>query len=102
MSDFTEKIYEITRLIPAGRAASYGQIAFLCGHPRASRIVGAAMSACRREDVPCHRVVYKDGSLCRGDAFGGEGIQRLLLESEGVGFLPDGRADMANFGWEGP
>ena len=101
MTDFTEMIYETTRKIPAGKVASYGQIAFLCGRPRASRIVGAALSLCRDGAVPCHRVVYRDGSLCRGDAFGGAEIQRMLLMNEGVGFLPDGRADMENYGWEG-
>ena len=34
-----------------------------------------------------------------GLAFGGEGIQRALLEEEGVVFLPDGRVDMARCGW---
>ncbi len=101
MTDFTEKIYAAVRRIPPGKVASYGQIAFLCGRPRASRIVGAALSLCRDMTVPCHRVLYKDGSLCKGDAFGGRELQKQLLMNEGVGFLPDGRADMENYGWEG-
>lgn len=50
--------------------------------------------------VPCHRVVFKDGMLAPGFAFGGPGAQRALLEAEGVGFLPDGRVRMAEYQWE--
>ena len=44
--------------------------------------------------VPCHRVVFRDGSICTGYAFGGPEVQRRLLEDECVEFLPDGRVDM--------
>ena len=47
---------------------------------------------------PCHRVVFSDGRLASAFAFGGEGVQRALLEAEGVEFLPDGRVDMAKCG----
>ena len=50
--------------------------------------------------VPCHRVVFADGRLAPGFAFGGPDAQRDLLEGEGVGFLPDGRVDLAHFRWE--
>ena len=51
--------------------------------------------------TPCHRVVFRDGSLAPGFAFGGPGAQRALLEAEGVTFLPDGRVDMARHQWTG-
>ena len=44
--------------------------------------------------IPCHRVVFRDGSICSGYAFGGPEVQRRLLEAEGVSFLADGRVDM--------
>ena len=47
------------------------------------------------------RVVFRDGSLAPGFAFGGPGAQRALLEAEGVTFLPDGRVDMARHQWTG-
>ena len=34
--------YDITRRIPAGKVATYGQIARLAGMPRCARIVGYA------------------------------------------------------------
>ena len=96
-SEFTKRIYEVVRQIPRGCVASYGQVAFLAGNPRGARGVGFAMhrSSEPSAGIPCHRVVFKDGGLCGGLAFGGEGIQRALLEEEGVVFLPDGRVDMA-------
>ena len=51
--------------------------------------------------APCHRVLYRDGGLSPADVFGGTGIQRLLLEGEGVPFLPDGRVDLSRCLWDG-
>lgn len=51
------RIYAAVRQIPAGKAATYGQIARLAGMPRCARMVGYALAACRDETVPCHRVV---------------------------------------------
>ena len=96
---FYQSVYQITARIPAGAVATYGQIAFLAGSPRASRIVGGAMARAP-EGLPCHRVIYGDGRLSPPDVFGGPGVQRMLLESEGVPFLPDGRVDLARCQWD--
>ena len=102
MTEFTRRIYDTVKRIPEGYVASYGQIAFLSGRPRAARIVGYALHNNPEPGViPCHRVVFKDGSLCPSFAFGGENIQRNLLENEGVIFLPDGRVDMNQCCWDG-
>ncbi len=92
-------IYGIVKRIPRGYVASYGQIAMLAGNPKMSRIVGYAMRACGDESVPCRRVVHKDGSLSRAFGTFGAEEQRMLLESEGVTFLADGRVDMAKHSW---
>lgn len=90
-----EEIYEEVCLIPKGKVASYGYIACRVGNPRLSRVVGYALhSNPRPGEIPCHRVVMKDGSLTSAFAFGGENRQRELLESEGITFLSDGRVDM--------
>ena len=102
MNDFTRKIYEATKRIPEGRVASYGLIALLAGKPRAARAVGFALHRNPEPGViPCHRVVFKNGSVCTGFAFGGPEIQRALLENEGVVFTDDGRVDMEKCGWNG-
>ena len=97
---FYQAVYQVTAQIPAGRVATYGQIAFLAGRPRASRIVGGAMARAP-EGLPYHRVIYGDGRLSPPDVFGGPGIQRMLLEAEGVPFLPDGRVDLSRCRWDG-
>lgn len=99
MTDFTLRVYEVTRQIPEGRVMSYGQVAFLAGNNRGARAVGFALhrNPCPGE-IPCHRVVFKNGSVSPGYAFGGPEVQRKLLEAEGVGFLPDGRVDMEKYG----
>ena len=97
---FNERVYAAARRIPRGKVATYGQLAALAGQPRASRIVGGAMSRCPEGNgVPCHRVIRRDGSLCGELVFGISGLQRQLLLSEGVVFLPDGRVNMAECLW---
>ncbi len=99
---FFSRAHDVVRRIPEGKVASYGQVARLMGEPRRARFVGYAMHASpgMAGGVPCHRVVFKDGRLAGGYAFGGPDVQRSLLEEEGVGFLEDGRVDMARFCWE--
>ena len=97
---FFEQVYEIVTQIPAGYVATYGQIAKLAGRPHAARIVGYAMhSAPSGEGLPCHRVVNRRGELAPGSVFGGGGVQRAMLEDEGIVFLADGRIDMKNHLW---
>ena len=99
---FFQRVYDIVRQVPVGRVVTYGQVAALVGEPRKARFVGFAMhsSPGMAGGVPCHRVVFKDGSLAPGFAFGGPDVQRDMLEAEGVGFLADGRVDMARYAWE--
>ena len=87
------------RQVPPGKVVSYGQIALYLGRPRASRIVGCAMHAAPG-DVPCHRVVNREGRTAPAFSVTGTDLQRLFLEEEGVRFLPDGRVDMERFAWK--
>lgn len=99
--NFYERVYEAVKRIPRGKAATYGMIAALCGSPRASRVVGAALH--RNPDpehIPCHRVVNRDGRLAEAFVFGGINVQRQLLESEGVTVGSDGRVDLKRFIWK--
>ena len=92
-------VYEILSAveeIPAGRVASYGQVARLIGRDRNARLVGKVLSLSEYYgDYPCHRVVNSAGRLAPGFL-----EQRRLLEEEGVGFLPNGHVDMKNYQWE--
>ena len=101
MSAF-EKVYEIVKKIPEGRVATYGQIARLLGNPRYSRVVGYALHVNPSPDtIPCFRVVNRNGRTSPAFAFGGQDVQKELLLSEGVEFLPNGNVDLSRFLWDG-
>ena len=77
MGEFNDKVYETVRRVPRGKVVSYGQVARLIGQPRKARFVGYAMhgnpdpwDCAAQTGIPCHRVVFKDGGLCKGFAFG--------------------------------
>ena len=95
MNRFYANVYEIVARIPAGKVATYGQIASMLGNPLAARQVGYAMSAAPEDpEIPCHRVVNRKGEMLAGSAFGGADAQRKRLAEEGVCFRPDGCADL--------
>lgn len=88
MSTF-QKIYKLVSRIPEGKVTTYGIIAKKIGNSN-PRVVGYALHSNKTPDtVPCHRVVYIDGSLAKGYAFGGLGVQKQLLTNEGVTFIQD-------------
>lgn len=102
MMNFSNRVYEYVKTVPKGKVVSYGQVALAIGAPRASRQVGWALHANPMPGiVPCHRVVFKNGSLCKGFAFGGESAQRALLQEEGIVFRADGTIDMQQYRWQG-
>ena len=92
--------YDIVRRIPAGKVATYGQVARLAGMPRCARTVGYAMAGCRDAAVPCHRVVDRSGGTKACFDTLAPGTQRALLEAEGVSFTGDGRVDLNACLWK--
>lgn len=100
MKTFFQEVYEIVAKIPRGKVATYGQIAALLGNPRSARTVGWAMwEAPPGLGLPCHRVVNRLGAMAPSHVFGGEGIQRAMLEEEGVTFKADGCVDLEKHLW---
>ncbi|MBR3867649.1 MAG: MGMT family protein [Butyricicoccus sp.] len=103
MGDTFARIYAVVRRIPRGCVATYGTVAMLAGNPRWARVVGYALHANPDpEGIPCYRVVNRDGRTSPAFAFGGEDVQRRLLEADGVRFLPNGNVDLAEHAWCGP
>lgn len=88
--NFFERVYAVVKRIPKGKVLTYGDVARAVGAPRCARQVGWALH-CNPEPgvIPCHRVVFGDGRLTDGFAFGGKEIQKALLEAEGVQFDKD-------------
>ncbi len=82
---FFEKVYEAVKAIPKGKVATYGQVAYAIGSPRAARQVGWALHVNPQPGIiPCHRVVNRFGRMAPAFAFGGEEAQSQLLREEGV------------------
>lgn len=100
MSDFFNRVYEFVKRVPAGKVVTYGDVARAIGSPRASRQVGWALHVNPEPGIiPCHRVVFRDGSLAPGFAFGGREVQKAMLESEGVGFSEEYKVDLNKHRW---
>ncbi len=93
-----EKIYEVVKRIPKGCVATYGWVAAEAGNPRWSRVVGYALHVNPDPStIPCHRVVNREGKTSAAFAFGGEDMQRSLLEGEGIVFSADGTVDLNRY-----
>ncbi len=94
-----ETVYDVVARIPEGRVMSYGAVARAAGFPGNARAVGRYLHVNPRPGmIPCHRVVFSDGSLAPAFAFGGEDAQRALLEKESVKFTADGRVNIKECG----
>lgn len=94
-----ERIYDVVRMIPKGKVATYGQIAALAGNPRWARVVGYALHVNPDPDsIPCYRVVNREGAVSKAFAFGGENVQITLLRAEGV-IVENGKVDLSEFLW---
>ena len=102
MSNY-QNIYAVVRRIPAGRVATYGQVAALAGLPGFARQVGYALHNLSADTVvPWHRVVNAKGEISRRSIPGWETDQQLRLEREGVEFDSRGRVDLTSRRWVGP
>lgn len=83
--NYIEKVYELTRLIPAGRVSTYGDIAdYLC--LGSARMVGWALNKVSLWDdsVPAHRVVNRKGELSGRNNFATPDVMKDRLLSEGI------------------
>ncbi len=96
---FFENVYEVVKLIPVGKVATYGMIARIVGRPRMARYVGYALHVNPQPGIiPCHRIVNREGRLSSAFAFGGINAQAELLAREGVEVI-DGKVDLAVYLW---
>jgi methylated-DNA-protein-cysteine methyltransferase-like protein len=106
LKSFNNQVWQISRQVPFGKVATYGQIAKMITTPDAisveeyrefsARWVGDAMSACP-SDVPWQRVINAQGKVSkRVEAQ----RQKTLLEEEGIVFLDD-KLDLKHYQWSG-
>lgn len=95
---FNQRVYALVAQIPKGRVMTYGQIAVLCGSPRAGRIVGG-VAHFGDPDLPWQRVVNKRGGLAVGYPGGRTGHAEHLRQ-EGVKVSEDCKVDVLELLWQ--
>ena len=87
---FQKKVWNSIANIPKGKVMTYQELAIKIGHPKSYRGVA---SACGKNpyvpQIPCHRVVRKDGYLGGYSAKGGIKRKKYLLQKEGHKFNND-------------
>lgn len=95
-----EAVFRLVRRIPPGRVMSYGQVASELRSRLSPRAVGWMLHRCP-DDVPWHRVVNAAGG-CSTDRLPDfpQGLQRAMLEAEGVAFRANGTIDIERYRWQ--
>ena len=96
------RIRQVTRQIPSGQVATYGQIALIAG-ANSARLVGRAMATLPAgSDVPWHRVINSQGKISVRRHGGPDPEQKRRLRAEGVRLDRQGRVDLPAAAWAGP
>ena len=89
-TEFQKLVWNCIADIPKGKVLTYQELAIKIGHPKSFRAVA---SACGQNpyipEIPCHRVVRKDGALGGYSAVGGIKRKQYILEKEGHKFNKD-------------
>ncbi len=96
-------IYKTVRQIPAGKVATYGQIADLAGLYGKARVVGYAMFQVdtASDDIPWHRVINAKGEISYSSLReGGDYLQKQMLEQEGIEFNSAGKINLSKYKWQ--
>ena len=98
MTPFSEKAIEIIQSIPAGKVATYGQIALLAGNHRNARRVSRLIHTCSKKyNLPWHRIVNIQGKISlKDEKFE---IQYEMLKAEGIVFGIGNAIDLKKFGF---
>ncbi len=98
-------LWDVVRLVPAGKVATYGQIASEVPGTTA-RMSGYALAALPdelsegKDAVPWHRIVNARGEISLRAGGDGHNEQRARLEAEGVVFDAKGRIPLRQYSWD--
>ncbi|MFK3958564.1 MGMT family protein [Guptibacillus hwajinpoensis] len=100
MESFTEKVVSIISKIPSGKVMTYGQIAKCAGSPRGARqVVRILHSMSQKYKLPWHRVINAKGEIGIKTEEGSID-QKMLLQGEGIVFLPNSKVDLTVYRYE--
>lgn len=96
---FFERVWAIVAQIPCGRVTTYGDIAEALGRRGGARMVGWALNDAVGTDLPCHRVVNRNGELTGKRHFETPDAMEERLRSEGVTFVEADRVALDAHRW---
>lgn len=97
--EVAKEVYDLVKRIPKGKVMTYGQISAVLVNRVSARAVGWIMNGAPK-GVPWQRVVNASGG-CSTDHLPDfpQGLQRHLLEQEGVTFRENGTLDLDCYRW---
>lgn len=94
-----ESIWRVVAAIPAGRVATYGEVARLAGLPRGARQVGYALGKAPASlKLPWYRVIAAGGRIALPRGSSGYRTQVSKLRAEGI-TVTNGRVRLQEFQW---
>jgi methylated-DNA-protein-cysteine methyltransferase-like protein len=94
-----ERVWNIVKRVPRGRVVTYGQLSQMIEQRLTPVGVGWAIRAAPHGSIPWHRVVNARGGISTDREH--PGLQRTMLEAEGVVFDREGCIDLALVAWAG-
>jgi methylated-DNA-protein-cysteine methyltransferase-like protein len=92
-----ELVWRLVKRIPRGKVATYGQLSELIERRLTPVGIGWAVRAAPPGSIPWQRVVNARGGISTDKEH--PGLQRTLLEAEGVHFDEDGMIDLKRHAW---
>lgn len=98
--DLAERIWQVVMAIPAGKVASYGDVANMAGLPGYARYVGTTLSKLPdNSSLPWYRVINSQGKI--SFPAGSDTYERQIkrLENEGV-VVKEGKISMKIYRWK--
>jgi methylated-DNA-[protein]-cysteine S-methyltransferase len=98
MTPFARRVLTVVSRIPAGRVATYGDVAALAGKPGAARAVGNVLREANRPGLPYHRVIAAGGQL---GGYTNLALKRSLLAAEGLTLTSRRVVGFARIRWVG-
>ena len=101
MGAFTKSVIFLTKQVPRGKVASYGQIASLAGKPHGARGVGWILNSCAEtHDLPWQRIINSKGKISFSKRTDQYRKQKALLIREKIKFLKDDSISLDAYGWK--
>jgi len=94
-----ERVWRVVSAIPRGKVITYGDLSRMVDRRLTPVGVGWAIRAAPDGAIPWQRVVNARGGISTDRQH--PGLQRAMLEAEGVRFGKDGCLDLARYRWPG-